>query len=249
MGRPRHQPRTADELLDAAERLIEAEGVGALSVRRVAEAAGTTTRAVYSLYGSKDGLVAALGRRAFELLGEGVSEVPATDDPAADLVEAGISVFRRFSLEHPSLFRVAVQRTLPGPGYATGFGAEAGWALRRLEQKVQRLHDAGLLGGRTVREAPAPSTRCAKASPRWSFGGCWPPGSRRPPGATASERSCAGSPPFPPRDLLHCPGPGSRCGFSSPTSHRLTAGRSTSVRCSCTCTGSRCLSRSSRASG
>ncbi len=153
MGRPRHQPRTADELLDAAERLIETEGVGALSVRRVAEAAGTTTRAVYSLYGSKDGLVAALGRRAFELLGEGVARLPATDDPAADLVEAGISVFRRFSLEHPSLFRVAVQRTLPGPGYATGFGAEAGWALRRLEQKVQRLHDAGLLGGRTVREA------------------------------------------------------------------------------------------------
>ncbi|HST17911.1 MAG TPA: TetR/AcrR family transcriptional regulator [Gaiellaceae bacterium] len=153
MGRPRHQPRTADDLLDAAERLIEAEGVGALSLRRVAESAGTTTRAVYSLFGSKDGLVTALGQRAFELLGEGVDRVPQTDDAAGDLVEAGISVFRRFSLEHPSLFRVAVQRTLPGPGYATGFGAEAGRAMRRLEQKVQRLEDAGILGGRTVREA------------------------------------------------------------------------------------------------
>jgi AcrR family transcriptional regulator len=154
VGRPRtHLERTAAELLDAAERLIEAEGVGALSVRRVAEAAGTTTRAVYSLYGSRDGLVAALGQRAFELLGEGVGELADTSDPTADLVEAGVSVFRRFSVEHPSLFRVAVQRTLPGPGYATGFGAEAGRALARLEAKVGRLEEAGLLGGRTVREA------------------------------------------------------------------------------------------------
>ena len=154
MGRPRtHLERTAAELLDAAERLIEAEGVGALSVRRVAEAAGTTTRAVYSLYGSRDGLVAALGQRAFELLGEGVADLPDTADPAADLVEAGVSVFRRFSVEHPSLFRVAVQRTLPGPGYATGFGAEAGRALAQLEAKVGRLEEAGLLVGRTVRQA------------------------------------------------------------------------------------------------
>jgi AcrR family transcriptional regulator len=154
MGRPRtHLERTAAELLEAAERLIEAEGVGALSVRRVAEAAGTTTRAVYSLYGSRDGLVAALGQRAFELLGAGVADLPDTTDPAADLVEAGVSVFRRFSVEHPSLFRVAVQRTLPGPGYATGFGAEAGRALAQLEAKVGRLEEAGLLGGRTVRQA------------------------------------------------------------------------------------------------
>jgi AcrR family transcriptional regulator len=154
MGRPRtHRERTAAELLDAAERLIETDGVGALSIRRVAAAAGTTTRAVYTLYGSRDGLVAALGQRAFELLGEGVAELADTSDPAGDLVEAGVSVFRRFSVEHPSLFRVAVQRTLPGPAYATGFGAEAGRAMARLEAKVSRLEDAGLLGGRTVREA------------------------------------------------------------------------------------------------
>ena len=66
MGRPReHDERTAERLLDAAERIVEAKGLDSLSVRVVAHATGTTTRAVYSLFGSKDGLVVALGKRAF----------------------------------------------------------------------------------------------------------------------------------------------------------------------------------------
>ena len=52
MGRPRlHDARTASALLDEAERIVEAEGLDALTVRRVAAAAGTTTRAVYTAFG------------------------------------------------------------------------------------------------------------------------------------------------------------------------------------------------------
>jgi AcrR family transcriptional regulator len=111
VGRPReHDDLTALALLDAAERLVAADGIEALSVRRVAGAVGTTTRAVYSVFGSKDGLVVALGARAFDLLRAAIDLVPATDDPAADLVEAGVGVFRRFVLQHPALFRLAVQQ-------------------------------------------------------------------------------------------------------------------------------------------
>ena len=69
MGRRRlHDETTATLLLDAAERAIADEGVDALSLRAVACDAGTTTRAIYTLFGSKDGLIAALGVRAFRLL-------------------------------------------------------------------------------------------------------------------------------------------------------------------------------------
>ena len=70
MGRPReHDERTRAALLAAAERIVAEGGPAALSVRAVADAAGTTTRAVYSLFGSKDGLlVEALARDAFEFL-------------------------------------------------------------------------------------------------------------------------------------------------------------------------------------
>src|SRR6266536_2358768 len=113
-GAEKHDARTADALLDAAERIILEGGIDALSVRTVAARVGTTTRAVYSLFGSKERLMAALGVRAFEMLGAGVAALPTTADPAADLVAAGTTVFRRFAVEHPALFRIAMQH---GPAW------------------------------------------------------------------------------------------------------------------------------------
>ena len=154
MGRPReHDEQTAVALLDAAERIVEEDGLDALSVRRVATAVGTTTRAVYSLFGSKDGLVVALGRRAFELLGTEIEALPATSDPAADLVEAGVVVFRSFAVDHPSLFEIGVQRVTTPPELSRQFDPTARAALEGLDGWVWRLDDAGLLGGRSVREA------------------------------------------------------------------------------------------------
>jgi AcrR family transcriptional regulator len=154
MGRPKeHDEHTAAALLDAAERIVLADGLDGLSVRRVADEVGTSTRAVYSLFGSKDGLLVALGTRAFELLGTAINELARTDDPAADLVEAGIEVFRRFAIGHPTLFRIAVQRTLLSPDLASRFRVAAHEAFAGLEARMRRLEDAGLLGPRTVGDA------------------------------------------------------------------------------------------------
>ncbi|HEY3763657.1 MAG TPA: TetR-like C-terminal domain-containing protein [Gaiellales bacterium] len=154
MARPReHDERTAAALLHAAERIAETEGLEALTVRRVAATAGTTTRAVYSLFTSKEGLVVALGARGFDILREGLTSLPATADPAADLVEAGVTVFRRFALEHPALYRISVQRLVPDPGLAVGFRPSAQDALAELTALMEHLHLAGLAGERSVRDA------------------------------------------------------------------------------------------------
>ncbi len=151
MGRPReHDERTAIALLAAAERTIEERGIGALSLRELARDAGTTTRAVYSLFGSKDGLLGALGARAFELLQAGVEALPASDDPRDDLVDAGL-MFRRFVLEHPALFSIGIQVT--EPSLCPRFRPAASEALAALHRRVEPLADAGLLGRRTVPEA------------------------------------------------------------------------------------------------
>jgi AcrR family transcriptional regulator len=139
-------------LLDAAEVAVERDGVAGLSLRGVARDAGTTTRAVYSLFGSKDALVVALGARAFDLLRSGLDSLPETDDPQRDLVDAAL-MFRRFAREHPALFSIGIQRTLADQAQWQGFQDAAWKALAVLEARFERLANAGLLGGRSVREA------------------------------------------------------------------------------------------------
>ena len=73
MGRPReHDDETRAALRAATERIVSESGVGAFSVRGVAREVGTTTRAVYSLFGSKEGLlVDAMAQTAYAFLADG----------------------------------------------------------------------------------------------------------------------------------------------------------------------------------
>jgi AcrR family transcriptional regulator len=153
VGRPRvHDQATARALLRAAERIVDAEGVDALSVRRVAREVGTTTRAVYSVFGSKEALLGALGQRAFEILGAELDALPTTSDPAADLVGAGL-MFRRFALEHRSLLQIGFQHVPIASGVAADFRPTQSRAFAGLIARVTRLQAAGGLGGRPVMDA------------------------------------------------------------------------------------------------
>src|SRR5687767_12036397 len=114
MGRPRsHDEKTRADLLREGEKRLVEGGLDAVSVRGVAEAAGTTTRAIYSLFGSREGLVSALYREAWRTLTARVEAVPLTDDPVQDLVRVGIDGFRSFATSHPNLFRLAFERIIP----------------------------------------------------------------------------------------------------------------------------------------
>jgi AcrR family transcriptional regulator len=155
VGRPRtHSEQTRSALRAAAERLVAESGPAAFSVRGVAAAAGTTTRAVYSLFGSKEGLlVDALAQSAFEFIADGIDELVETDDPIADLVAVGVPVFRALVLEHPALYRIAFQRIVPGLRAGPELTAARERAFARLLARVQRVDDAGLLGRKSVPEA------------------------------------------------------------------------------------------------
>src|SRR5262245_39892512 len=154
MGRPReHGDMTRGALLDAAEQLIADGGPQALSVRAVADAVGTTTRAVYSVFGSKDGLLAALAQRVFELLGTNLSRQPTTGDPARDLVNAAVDVFRAMTLNNPAAYRITFLRSVPDLDLGSGTLAAAESSFRLLQQRFERLGAVGGLNGRTVAQA------------------------------------------------------------------------------------------------
>ncbi len=156
MGRPReHDEQTRLELIGAAEQLIQEQGPEALSVRAVADAIGVSTRAVYSTFGSKAGLLDALSGRAFDLLATELARLPVTADPAADLVEAALRVFRPMAIGHPALFRLAFLRVVPDLEVSADTRATANRAFNSLCDRFGRLADVGLLGGRDPRACAA----------------------------------------------------------------------------------------------
>lgn len=146
MGRPKeHNAATRAALLQAAEQMIATHGMDALSIRGVADAVGTTTRAVYSLFESKAGLLQALAVRLFELLDEAIGTVALTDDPREDLAAAAIDGFRRVAIEHPSLYSLVFLRVVPDLQLGSDFSAIASATFARLEALVARVaeDDAG----------------------------------------------------------------------------------------------------------
>lgn len=153
MGRPReHDEATGVALLDAAESLLSAGGLEAVSVRRVAQAVGTSTRAVYSLFGSREGLVAALAVRGYRTLTARVEGLVATDDAAADLVAVGLDGFREFALTRPQLFRVTFERA-PAEVVGDPAAREASQAsYRALVRWIRRAQAAGVVDDRPVSE-------------------------------------------------------------------------------------------------
>lgn len=155
VGRPKeHDDETRAALRAATERIVTELGIGAFSVRGVAREVGTTTRAVYSLFGSKEGLlVDALAQSAYTFLADGMAELPETDDPVADLVSVGVPVFRALVLEHPAPYRIAFQRITPGFRAGPEVVEARERALAGLLRKVERLADADLLGDKSVFEA------------------------------------------------------------------------------------------------
>jgi AcrR family transcriptional regulator len=139
-------PELRDQLLQVAVETLAADGVAGLTTRRVAQRAGTSTPAVYELFGDKAGLVRAVFFEGFRRLGRRLAALPETDDPRADVV-ALADGFRAFAREHPVLVEVMFSRPFadfdPVPAEA-----EAGREVRELiVGRVGRGVDAGTWAG------------------------------------------------------------------------------------------------------
>jgi AcrR family transcriptional regulator len=143
---PKGRTASADverALLDAAERLLEAEGPDALSVRRIAAEAGVAPMSVYNRFEGKTGIVDELFTRGFDELSEGLRTVV-----AADPVEALRETARRYSAfgrQHPAAYAVMFERAVPGYEPSEEAMAHASRCFEELATHVRRAMDAGAL--------------------------------------------------------------------------------------------------------
>ena len=99
MARPvLHDDTLRRRLLDTAASLIARDGAAFVSLRGLAAAAGTSTTAVYSLFGGKAELLSAV-------LDDGFASFTASQqDAAAGGLEALGLAYRAWALEHPALY-------------------------------------------------------------------------------------------------------------------------------------------------
>lgn len=132
-------------LVEEAARILDEQGPSALSVRRLATEAGTSTMGVYTHFGSMGAVVDAVATEGFHRLIARVAAVERTDDPGADLL-ATASAYRENALENPHLYAVMFGAvSVRGLG-GVGPDAEVAYAaFRQLVTVVERAMDEGPL--------------------------------------------------------------------------------------------------------
>jgi AcrR family transcriptional regulator len=101
-------------LLDVAAGILAEEGPQALTVRRVATAAGCSTIGVYTHFDGKDGLIAALLDLGFAGFAIELGRADEVDDPRERLYRSALA-YRHWALANPTLFRLMFT---PTPGYS-----------------------------------------------------------------------------------------------------------------------------------
>lgn len=131
-------------LVKAAGDLLASDGPSALTVRRIASAAGVSTMNVYSRFGGKDGVVEQLFVEGFRRLGAGMSAVSETDDNLADVHACGLS-YRKFAIDNPTLYSVMFDRVVPDFEPSTEAQMLAGMTLGLLATRLERAMAAGVL--------------------------------------------------------------------------------------------------------
>jgi AcrR family transcriptional regulator len=104
---------TSDRIATEARRLLDAEGVDAVTMRRVAAAVGITAMAVYRHYPDRDGLLNALADEGFTELAARLATARLKGDLATRFRKV-LDVNVDFALEQPRLFELMFLRNRQG---------------------------------------------------------------------------------------------------------------------------------------
>ncbi len=131
-------------ILDAAELLLDTEGLAALSMREVARRSGVSHQAPYHHFADREAILAELVMRGFAELTNRLAQ--ANDRIAsAGRLEAGIAsgmAYVGFAIDHPGLFRVMFRPELCDLSRFPGALESGEAAYVQLERLVGEVHGA-----------------------------------------------------------------------------------------------------------
>src|SRR5258708_6927712 len=108
---------TQDTILEAAQRIIELDGIDQFTMGKLALHLGVKTPSLYRYFPNKTDLVHTLNTQTLTLL---LLVVRAAADTANNAPDAGArlvtmaSAYRKFTHAHPAAYQLALGRILPG---------------------------------------------------------------------------------------------------------------------------------------
>lgn len=129
-------------VLDAASRLLEAEGPDALTMRRIAAEVGCSTSVLYTMFGGKSGVAEGLWLEGFERLRQALERAEG-DDPLDRLAAMG-RAYRANALANRAYYAVMFQRPIPGFQPSAQAYAESLRPLQLLVDAVTDCMQAGV---------------------------------------------------------------------------------------------------------
>lgn len=133
--------RLREELIAAAEELLDGRGESAVTIRAVAEGVGVSAPAVYLHFADRAALLHTVCLRVWDQLDRYMADIGAVGNPLEELRLRGVA-YIRFGLDHP--LRYGLVATGPATE-ATAQVADA--CYRQLCGTVRRCIDASLLSG------------------------------------------------------------------------------------------------------
>ena len=141
----RFSDETSQALVVAAHRLLAEHGPDALTVRRIANAAGMSTMNVYSRFGGKDGVIDELYADGYRRLLAEVDAIPVGDDIPADLVRIA-GTYRSWALDNPRYYAIMFRQAVSGFEPASESIEFARGGLARLVERVAAgQHDGSIV--------------------------------------------------------------------------------------------------------
>jgi len=108
-----HHGDLKNALIQAGVKILEKEGLGGLSLRKVAKQAGVSHAAPYSHFADKQALIAAISTEGFKQLHKQIETVRSLhlDEPSALLKETA-SAYIQFALNEPDRFKLMFSSVL-----------------------------------------------------------------------------------------------------------------------------------------
>lgn len=138
-----HHGALRRELITACVSLIESEGIGAVSLRRVAREAGVSPGAPYHHFADRSALLAAIAVQGHELLLERLRDARRRAPTAVRALGALVEAYVRFARDHPAHVHLMLRPELCQPDKHPEAQTAGADAIRLLTETVEDCQREG----------------------------------------------------------------------------------------------------------